>query len=309
VDADHPVCLFRLISWTQPYRPFRRARESAVDVRTPGEPRPRPRIGAQGPPGWPRAAATCSPAAGPRPVPDRQCLQLAVAAAKGAKAGCCLPRPACTRTAVEERTATMCADRRNSLCYHNFLQQLEADNPTGDIVVITDNLSSPTSVSTRQWLTGHPRIRQVFIPKNACWLTCRNPGGECSAARALPARNSPAQPTSPRDNSDHNPAQRQSQALELGTPATTQTHLPTNPDIPYLRNDALARALTANVDRLAVGHRPRRGPGRGDVRCGRPAAQERPARRGLHDRPSPVRSIHRTRPIVSTPGFECLRCP
>ncbi|MEV6638232.1 transposase [Actinoplanes sp. NPDC051470] len=54
---------------------------------------------------------------------------------------------------------TMYADRRNSLCYQDFLQQLEHDNPTGDIVVITDNLSSHTSLSTREWLTEHPRIR------------------------------------------------------------------------------------------------------------------------------------------------------
>ena len=36
--------------------------------------------------------------------------------------------------------------------------------------MITDNLSSHTSVSTGEWLTGHPRITQVFVPKNACWL-------------------------------------------------------------------------------------------------------------------------------------------
>ena len=70
---------------------------------------------------------------------------------------------------------TMCADRRNSLCYQDFLQHLEDGNPTGDIVVITDNLSSHTSVSTREWLTEHPRIRQVFIPKNACWLNLQEP--------------------------------------------------------------------------------------------------------------------------------------
>ena len=37
-------------------------------------------------------------------------------------------------------------------------------------MVITDNLSSHTSCSTRTWLADHPRIRQVFIPKGACWL-------------------------------------------------------------------------------------------------------------------------------------------
>jgi hypothetical protein len=33
MDTDHPVCPFRAISSTQPYRPFRRVREGAVDVR------------------------------------------------------------------------------------------------------------------------------------------------------------------------------------------------------------------------------------------------------------------------------------
>ena len=37
-------------------------------------------------------------------------------------------------------------------------------------MVITDNLSSHTSVSTRTWLTDHPRIQHTFIPKGACWL-------------------------------------------------------------------------------------------------------------------------------------------
>jgi hypothetical protein len=70
---------------------------------------------------------------------------------------------------------TMCADRRNSLCYQDFLALLETVNPVGDIVVVTDNLSSHTSVSTREWLAEHPRIRQVFIPKNACWLNLQEP--------------------------------------------------------------------------------------------------------------------------------------
>ncbi len=36
--------------------------------------------------------------------------------------------------------------------------------------MITDNLSSPSSLATRAWQAGHPRIEQVFIPKGACWL-------------------------------------------------------------------------------------------------------------------------------------------
>ena len=37
-------------------------------------------------------------------------------------------------------------------------------------MIITDNLSSHDSKSTRAWLEGHPRIRHAFIPKRACWL-------------------------------------------------------------------------------------------------------------------------------------------
>ncbi len=36
--------------------------------------------------------------------------------------------------------------------------------------MITGNLSSRDSRSTRAWLAGHPRIRHAFIPKGACWL-------------------------------------------------------------------------------------------------------------------------------------------
>ncbi|WP_307710217.1 transposase [Streptomyces sp. V1I6] len=65
---------------------------------------------------------------------------------------------------------TMTAPSRNSLFYQQFLQKLEVANPVGDIYVITDNLSSHNSLSTRAWLEDHPRIKHVFIPVGACWL-------------------------------------------------------------------------------------------------------------------------------------------
>jgi transposase len=65
---------------------------------------------------------------------------------------------------------TMTAPSRNSAGYQQLLAAVETANPAGDIVVITDNLSSHNSASTRTWLLDHPRIRQVFIPKGACWL-------------------------------------------------------------------------------------------------------------------------------------------
>jgi DDE superfamily endonuclease len=67
-------------------------------------------------------------------------------------------------------TVTMTAPSRNSDHYQQFLRLVERATPTGGLVVITDNLSSHTSWSTRQWLANHPRIQHAFIPKRACWL-------------------------------------------------------------------------------------------------------------------------------------------
>jgi hypothetical protein len=47
---------------------------------------------------------------------------------------------------------------------------VENANPSGQIMIITDNLSSRDSKATRAWLDDHPRIRHAFIPKSACWL-------------------------------------------------------------------------------------------------------------------------------------------
>ncbi len=68
----------------------------------------------------------------------------------------------------QERTLT--APSRNTAGWKRLLQAIERANPTGDLYVISDNLSSHDSRALRAWLVDHPRIRQVFIPKSACWL-------------------------------------------------------------------------------------------------------------------------------------------
>jgi hypothetical protein len=65
---------------------------------------------------------------------------------------------------------TMTAPSRNSVNYQRFLGLVEQANPAGTIAVVTDNLPSHTSLSTRTWLVDHPRIQHAFIPKGACWL-------------------------------------------------------------------------------------------------------------------------------------------
>jgi transposase len=68
------------------------------------------------------------------------------------------------------QAVTLCAPSRNSEHYQQFLQQAEDANPHGQIVIITDNLSSHNSKATRARPEDHPRIRHAFIPKGACWL-------------------------------------------------------------------------------------------------------------------------------------------
>jgi transposase len=71
---------------------------------------------------------------------------------------------------ADGQAITMCAPSRNGEHYQRFLRQVEDANQRGQIVIITDNLSSHDSKSTRAWLEGHPRIRHAFTPKGACWL-------------------------------------------------------------------------------------------------------------------------------------------
>jgi hypothetical protein len=61
-----------------------------------------------------------------------------------------------------------------------LLEAVAQANPTGDLYLISDNLSSHKSPPIREWLENHPRVEQVFIPVGACWLkACRRGGGEC----------------------------------------------------------------------------------------------------------------------------------
>jgi transposase len=65
---------------------------------------------------------------------------------------------------------TMTAASCNSANYQRFLHVVEKAIPDGEIVVVTDNLSSHHSAATRAWLEDHPRITPVFIPVGPAWL-------------------------------------------------------------------------------------------------------------------------------------------
>lgn len=65
---------------------------------------------------------------------------------------------------------TLSASSRNTAGYLDVLEAIDQANPTGDLFLIMDNLSSHTSAPVRAWLAEHPRITQVPIPTGACWL-------------------------------------------------------------------------------------------------------------------------------------------
>jgi transposase len=62
---------------------------------------------------------------------------------------------------------TRCAASRHSKGSIALLADNEADNPSSDIFIISDSLSSHNSLETRTWLEGHPRLHHVFIPTGA----------------------------------------------------------------------------------------------------------------------------------------------
>src|SRR4051812_45642233 len=138
------------------------------------------------------------------------------------------------------QAVTLCAPSRNSACWQQFLARLEQDNPTGVIAVITDNLSSHSSLATRDWLADHPRIEQVFIPKGACWLNLQEAWWRIFRRHAL-AGQTFAEPVeiAHATGAGHRPAQRARQTLDLGTTPGTTAAPPTTLHLPTLRNAAL----------------------------------------------------------------------
>jgi hypothetical protein len=84
------------------------------------------------------------------------------------------------------QAVTLAAPSRNSVGYQRLLAAVEAANPTGEIAVVTDNLSSHSSVSIRTWLVDHPRVQHAFIPTGACWLNLQEGWWRLFAARRAP---------------------------------------------------------------------------------------------------------------------------
>ncbi len=65
---------------------------------------------------------------------------------------------------------TLTTRSRNTAGYLQLLEAIAAANPTGDLYLISDNLSSHKSPPIQEWLAKNPRVRHLFIPVGACWL-------------------------------------------------------------------------------------------------------------------------------------------
>ncbi len=126
------------------------------------------------------------------------------------------------------QAVTLAAPSRNSVGYQQLLAAVEATNPDGAIMVITDNLSSHSSVSTRTWLIDHPRIQHAFIPTGACWLNLQEGWWRLFRREACGDH--------PRHRGGDLPAQRPCPPMGVGPPTTISTLSTARPHLPDLRN-------------------------------------------------------------------------
>lgn len=138
------------------------------------------------------------------------------------------------------QAVTMTASSRNSVFYQQFLQQVEDANPGREIWIVTDNLSSHNSLSTRTWLEDHPRIHHVFIPVGACWLNLQEGWWRIFRKAALmrPVIRQPRRHR-PRYNPRNRPAQLPCEPLDLGQSRTADSTTSAPIHVHRLRNPAL----------------------------------------------------------------------
>lgn len=68
------------------------------------------------------------------------------------------------------QVVTLTASSRNTAGYLQLLAAVATANPTGDLYLITDNLSSHKSPPIQAWLAEHPQVHQIFLPTGASWL-------------------------------------------------------------------------------------------------------------------------------------------
>jgi transposase len=70
---------------------------------------------------------------------------------------------------------TECTARRRSVEFTAFLHGVTKVWPTGELILILDNLSIHRSLETRLWALAHPHVRFLFQPTYTPWLNLIEP--------------------------------------------------------------------------------------------------------------------------------------
>ena len=74
---------------------------------------------------------------------------------------------------------TCTAPSRTTRGDRKLLTRLDAAHPAGELNLVSDHLSRPTSPTSgpiQQWLGQHPRVHPVPLPTGACWLNLQEGG-------------------------------------------------------------------------------------------------------------------------------------
>lgn len=83
---------------------------------------------------------------------------------------------------------TQMHEHRDSACFGAFLDALELQWPTGEIMIILDNLSTHRTQDILLWLHAHPRVRFLFLPTYSPWLNLIEPWWKTLRSLALKGR-------------------------------------------------------------------------------------------------------------------------
>jgi transposase len=83
---------------------------------------------------------------------------------------------------------TLTALARRTDEFLHFLHQVVGHWPTGELILILDNLSVHRAFDVRLWALAHPRVRFLFQPTYAPWLNLIEPWWKTLRSLALNGR-------------------------------------------------------------------------------------------------------------------------
>lgn len=83
---------------------------------------------------------------------------------------------------------TQCAPRRDSAHFVALLESVVHHWPEGELILITDNLSTHKTMDVLLWALGYPRVRFLFQPTYTPWLNLIEPWWKTLRSLALKGR-------------------------------------------------------------------------------------------------------------------------